>query len=95
MKKNDSQMLPAFARWSAAAAAGLSLMGCPDKQAEENAGATSDAGQKVTAADGADKECCFAKNECKGRGGCKTADNDCAGKNECKGKGGCNMHCPK
>jgi hypothetical protein len=29
------------------------------------------------------------KNECKGKGGCKTAEHDCAGKNACKGKGGC------
>jgi hypothetical protein len=28
-------------------------------------------------------------NSCKGKGGCKTADNDCKGKNSCKGKGGC------
>jgi hypothetical protein len=41
------------------------------------------------------KACCMGKNECKGKGGCKTADNGCAGKNACKGKGGCNMHCPK
>jgi hypothetical protein len=29
------------------------------------------------------------KNECKGKGGCATAEHDCAGKNACKGKGGC------
>jgi hypothetical protein len=29
------------------------------------------------------------KNDCKGKGGCKTGDNGCKGKNSCKGKGGC------
>ncbi len=69
-------------------------MGCPDQQTEE-ANATKESPQTATEEAGTDKECCFAKNDCKGKGGCKTADNDCAGKNECKGKGGCNMHCPK
>lgn len=32
---------------------------------------------------------CSGKNDCKGKGGCKTAEHDCKGKNECKGKGGC------
>jgi len=32
---------------------------------------------------------CKGKNDCKGKGCCKTAMNECAGKNECKGKGGC------
>ena len=32
---------------------------------------------------------CKALNECKGKGGCKTASNDCRGMNACKGKGGC------
>jgi hypothetical protein len=30
---------------------------------------------------------CVGVNECKGKGGCKSAMNDCKGKNECKGKG--------
>jgi uncharacterized membrane protein len=32
---------------------------------------------------------CMGVNECKGKGGCASADgkNACAGKNECKGKG--------
>lgn len=94
MKNFDAPTLPAFARFAAAAATGLSLMGCPEKQAEEEASAAKDASQTV-AKDGADKECCFGKNDCKGKGGCKTADNDCAGKNDCKAKGGCNMHCPE
>ncbi len=35
------------------------------------------------------KACCKQMNECKGKGGCKTADHDCATKNECSKKGGC------
>jgi hypothetical protein len=30
---------------------------------------------------------CTGVNECKGKGGCKSAQNDCKGKNACKGKG--------
>ena len=30
---------------------------------------------------------CVGANECKGKGGCKSAMNDCKGKNACKGKG--------
>jgi hypothetical protein len=30
---------------------------------------------------------CAGLNECKGKGGCKSAQNDCKGKNACKGKG--------
>lgn len=33
------------------------------------------------------KVMCSGTNECKGKGGCKSASNDCKGKNECKGKG--------
>ena len=32
---------------------------------------------------------CAGMNDCKGQGGCKTADHACAGQNECKGQGGC------
>ena len=39
--------------------------------------------------DAGDKHACKGMNSCKGKGGCKTADNDCKGKNSCKGKGGC------
>jgi hypothetical protein len=35
------------------------------------------------------KSCCAGKNDCKGLGGCKTAQNSCMGKNMCKGQGGC------
>ena len=35
------------------------------------------------------KHSCKGMNECKGQGGCKTADHACKGMNECKGKGGC------
>ena len=38
-----------------------------------------------------DPNCCVGKNDCKGKGGCKTASNACKGKNDCKGKGGCDM----
>jgi uncharacterized membrane protein len=34
-----------------------------------------------------DKVHCHGVNSCKGKGGCKSADNTCAGKNGCKGKG--------
>ena len=38
----------------------------------------------------ASKSIALSKNECKGKGGCKSASNECKGKNSCKGKGGCN-----
>jgi hypothetical protein len=34
---------------------------------------------------------CAGDNECKGIGGCKTAEHDCKFKNSCKGKGGCHI----
>lgn len=36
-----------------------------------------------------DKHSCKGKNDCAGKGGCKSSDNGCKGKNSCKGKGGC------
>ena len=36
---------------------------------------------------------CAGKNECKGKGGCKSGDAGCKGKNSCKGKGGCAVAC--
>jgi hypothetical protein len=30
---------------------------------------------------------CMGANECKGKGGCKSAKNECKGKNGCKGEG--------
>jgi hypothetical protein len=39
------------------------------------------------------KACCAGKNECKAKGGCKTADHECATKNDCKGKGGKPANC--
>jgi hypothetical protein len=30
---------------------------------------------------------CNGANDCKGKGGCKSAKNDCKGKNGCKGQG--------
>jgi hypothetical protein len=40
------------------------------------------------------KDCCMGMNDCKGKGGCKTAANECRGLNECKGQGGCGARCP-
>jgi hypothetical protein len=37
------------------------------------------------------KDCCKGRNECKGKGGCKTANNACKGQNQCKGQGGCKV----
>jgi hypothetical protein len=34
---------------------------------------------------------CAGQNDCKGIGGCKSADHDCKFKNACKGKGGCEI----
>lgn len=34
---------------------------------------------------------CAGENDCKGLGGCKTADHSCKFKNSCKGKGGCEI----
>ena len=51
------------------------------------------AGETVKVAEAADKggekHVCKGMNDCKGQGGCATADNSCAGKNSCKGHGGC------
>lgn len=52
---------------------------------------SSDPAKAVAPSSSSEKACCVGKNECKGKGGCKTASNACAGKNECKGKGGCSM----
>jgi len=46
------------------------------------------AGLRYTAQD-TSKHSCKGKNDCSGKGGCKTGDNGCKGKNSCKGKGGC------
>jgi hypothetical protein len=35
---------------------------------------------------------CQGINECKGKGGCKSAANECAGKNGCKGQGFVDMN---
>jgi hypothetical protein len=34
---------------------------------------------------------CMGVNACKGKGGCKSADNSCKGQNGCKGKGWMSM----
>jgi len=97
MKKPSSIDISQVARWTAAAATGLSLMGCPDSSEEKPAPEKkADEPASAVAEPEGDKECCLGKNECKGKGGCAVPENNaCAGKNECKGKGGCNMHCPK
>ena len=65
------------------------LAACGGHQAEAKDPSTTDA---VPAAP-TEKDCCTAKNECKGKSGCKAGDNaSCAGQNECKGKG---TSCPK
>ncbi|MCP5469024.1 MAG: hypothetical protein H7A36_00770 [Chlamydiales bacterium] len=46
-----------------------------------------DAHHKMMAMEMAEQKCA-GKNDCKGMGGCKTANNACAGKNGCKGEGG-------
>ena len=92
-----------MAQLSAAAAAGLALLGCDRAPAQKEKDAQSDATVEpdtaaqvapLTTKDG--KACCMGLNEYKGKGGCAVPEsNTCTGKNECKGKNGCNMHCPK
>jgi hypothetical protein len=73
----------------------VGAMGCASdgKKAEEPSADSSAAPAADTAAAAADasgaKACCKGLNECKGKGGCKTADHECAGKNDCGKKGGC------
>jgi len=45
----------------------------------------------IASAKGGGKVQCSGVNDCKGKGGCKSATNDCKGKNECKGKGWVSM----
>lgn len=79
-----------------AAAMGLLLSACNKKPEPEPVQSGATAGTDTVAAAASAKECCFGKNDCKGKGGCAVPEsNSCMGKNECKGKGGCNMHCPK
>jgi uncharacterized membrane protein len=49
------------------------------------ASVTAFAGDKDAKADG--KIHCAGINSCKGKGGCKSANNSCAGQNGCSGKG--------
>ena len=99
-----STIAPSFASTSSsvlalAAVAGLAsgLPGCGGADAKKDPAPGGSAKAATTAAGTAEplheqkKDCCTGKNECKGKGGCKTASNECAGKNECKGKGGCSM----
>lgn len=45
----------------------------------------------VASAKSGGKVNCAGVNECKGKGGCKSATNECKGKNACKGKGWMSM----
>ncbi len=40
-----------------------------------------------TLAQASSKVACYGLNSCKGKGSCKTVDNNCKGHNSCKGKG--------
>jgi len=72
------------------AAGGLiaGLVGCGETPAPEVPDAEEAATDAASDAAG-EADCCKGKNECSGKGNCKTDSNDCAGKNECKGQGGC------
>ena len=79
--------------WAIAGGILAGTSGCEAK-AGGAASAEPTTASKTTAAaaasgSGGAKDCCVGKNECKGKGGCKTDKNECSGKNECKGKGGC------
>ena len=52
-------------------------------QTSTKAGVSLKMGDKDKDKDATDKHACKGMNSCKGKGGCKTADNSC------KGKGGC------
>jgi hypothetical protein len=67
------------------------------EEAAEAAPASAEAAHAEEAtATGAEKACCKAMNECKGKGGCKVeGKHACKNQNECKGQGGCNGHCPQ
>jgi len=75
------------------AAAGLmtGLSGCDKNEPKGDAAAASSSSSSSASS----ANCCVGKNDCKGKGGCKTAKNACAGNNDCKGKGGCqHRECP-
>ncbi len=67
----------------AAAVAGIAL------GAQSALAASSLGPQEPQAEPRGDKHDCRGKNECKGKGGCRTDKHACKGKNECKGQGGC------
>ena len=54
-----------------------------DPEAQETARARVAVRQKPS------KDCCKGRNDCKGKGWCKTDKNACKGRNQCKGQGGC------
>ena len=51
------------------------------------AGLFTAAAPTIASAKAGGKVSCTGVNDCKGKGGCKSASNDCKGKNGCKGKG--------
>ena len=63
--------------------------------APEAPGAAAPAGDAAAMPAAEGKACCKTMNECKGKGGCKTAQNTCKGMNSCKDLGGCASHCPR
>ena len=55
------------------------------------AGLFTTAAPLIASAKDAGKVHCAGVNACKGKGGCKGADNSCKGQNGCKGKGWMDM----
>lgn len=55
------------------------------------AGLFASASPMVASAKEGGKAHCSGVNACKGKGGCKSADNGCKGQNGCKGKGWMSM----
>jgi hypothetical protein len=67
-------------------AGGLFASAC--KKNESNGSSSgSTTGNTAAPAEKTAKVHCMGVNECKGKGGCKTAANACAGQNGCKGQG--------
>ncbi|MCC7065072.1 MAG: hypothetical protein IT456_19840 [Planctomycetes bacterium] len=94
MKTSKSLLLSAAVSGLLLGTAGMSLTSCTkgaETKTPANTPAPNQSGKPVSNTDTtiADKHACKSLNGCEGKGGCKTAANECAGKNSCKGKGGC------
>jgi len=89
MPARSTRFLAAAAMTGLVAGAASINMGCKSDNANGNGSTMSSPGTSGDTATMAAKHSCKGMNNCKGQGGCKTADNDCKGKNSCKGKGGC------